>query len=126
MLVVTFSATGRQNCVTVDGVPYVYARTRLGPFLLPARCQHRGGPLHLAAFECGGTRLVCPWHGRALSVTRLLRSGIPATRRGNVVTAVFDVPPGTGHEVGYRPMAPDLALAREDAVGFAALSPSPA
>jgi hypothetical protein len=111
MLVVTFSATGKQNCVIVGGVPYIYARTRLGPFLMPAGCLHKGGPLHLASLERGGTCLVCPWHGRALPVTRMLRSGIPATRRGSVVTAVFAVPAGTGHEVGYRPVSADLAAA---------------
>jgi nitrite reductase/ring-hydroxylating ferredoxin subunit len=109
MLVLTFSVAGRNNCVMVAGTPYVYARTRIGSFLLPARCPHRGGPLHLATFEPTGTRLICPWHGRATSVTRAMSTGIPVTRRGNVVTAVFPHPVSTDHRTEHRPVSPELA-----------------
>jgi nitrite reductase (NADH) small subunit len=109
MLVLTFSAAGRNNCVTVAGTPYIYARTRLGSFLLSARCPHRGGPLHLATFEPAGTRLICPWHGRATSVTRALSMGIAVTRRGNVVTAVFPHPASTDYQINHRPVSPELA-----------------
>jgi nitrite reductase/ring-hydroxylating ferredoxin subunit len=109
MLVLTFSVSGRNNCVTVAGAPYIYARTRIGSFLMSARCPHRGGPLHLATFERTGTRLVCPWHGRATSVARARSTGIPATRRGDVVTAVFPHPAETDHQVEHRPVSPDLA-----------------
>lgn|GEM_PF-1990184 len=110
MLVVSFAARpGKDNCVMVDDLPYVYARTECGEFVLPARCPHRGGPLHLASFEPGRTRLVCPWHERATSVTRLLRAGIPAVRRGDTVTAVLPVADGAPHRLEHRPMSEGLS-----------------
>lgn len=111
MPVLTFAAEGAGNCVVVGDSPYVFARTAKGSFVLPARCPHRGGPLHLATFD-GGGRLICPWHERATSVTRALRAGIPAVRRGRVVTAVFPGPADLGHTVGYRPMSPCLTSGR--------------
>ncbi|WP_329008753.1 Rieske 2Fe-2S domain-containing protein [Micromonospora rifamycinica] len=111
MPVLTFAAEGAGNCVTVRDAPYVFARTTKGSFVLPARCAHRGGPLHLATFD-GGTRLICPWHGRATSVTRAVRTGIPAVRRGRIVTAVFSGTVDPEHAVGYRPMSPCLTAGR--------------
>lgn len=108
MLVVSFATTGRRNCVVIDGEPFVYARTRLGAFVLPARCRHRGGPLHLAGLAHGVPRLVCPWHERCTPVARLLEAGIPAVRRGRRVTAVFPAPAGAAHSVEHRPLSPDL------------------
>lgn len=109
MLVVTFAAGGAGNCVVVAGRAYVFARSPRGPFVLPANCPHRGGPLHLADFGADGSRLVCPWHGRLTSVTRWLRDGIPAVRRGHVVTAVFDVPPETAYTLERRPLSGSLS-----------------
>lgn len=111
MPVLIFAAEGTGNCIVVHDAPYVFARTARGAFLLPARCPHRGGPLHLAAPDEGGGRLICPWHGRATSVTRSIRAGIPAVRRGRVVTAVFPGPPDPGHRLEYRPMSPSLTRA---------------
>jgi hypothetical protein len=108
MLVLSFSVEGAGNCVEVGDVPYVYARTARGSFILPARCPHRGGPLHLATLEGPAARAICPWHGRATSTTRLLSKGIPAVRWGNTVTAVFPVPADTAVTRSYRPMSPDL------------------
>jgi nitrite reductase (NADH) small subunit len=89
VLVVKFAATGGDNCVVVDGCPLFYARTELGSFVMPARCRHRGGPLHLARFDPGLGVLVCPWHERLTSVHKALTAGIPAVRRGSTVTAVL-------------------------------------
>jgi nitrite reductase (NADH) small subunit len=109
MLVLTFRADGGAgNCAVVEGEPYVFARTGQGSFVLRAQCPHRGGPMHLAEAAEGGARLVCPWHGRTASVERMIRSGLPAVRSGNTVTAVFGVPAGADHAVGYRPLSADL------------------
>jgi nitrite reductase/ring-hydroxylating ferredoxin subunit len=108
MLVLTFAVDGAGNCVEVAEWPYVFARTGLGSFVLRARCPHRGGPLHLGALDRDGNRLICPWHGRANSVTRLARTGVPAVRRGNRVTAVFPDDGPVAHAVGYRPVSADL------------------
>ena len=110
MLVLSFAVDGAGNCAEVGDTPYVYARTAAGAFVAPARCAHRGGPLHLATAVAGGTRLVCPWHGRAVSVTRLLARGVPAVRSGGTVTAVFPVAPGTAAGTGHRPISPDLRV----------------
>ncbi|MFC4584816.1 Rieske (2Fe-2S) protein [Sphaerisporangium corydalis] len=108
MLVLTFAAEGAGNCVEVGSVPYVYARTARGAFVLPARCSHRGGPLHLADLDKAGVRLVCPWHGAGISATRLIKKGIPAVRWGNTVTAVFPVPADTETSTGHLPLSRDL------------------
>lgn len=108
MLVLTFAVEGAGNCVEVGSVPYVYARTARGSFVLPAQCSHRGGPLHLAALDEAGGRAVCPWHGAATSITRMIKKGIPAVRLGNTVTAVFPVPPDTEATTGHLPMSRDL------------------
>ena len=112
MPVLTFATEGAGNCVTVLGTPYVYAQTENGSFMLPARCPHRGGPLHLAVFENEGSRLVCPWHERATSVTRYIKAGSPAVRRGRVVTAVFPGPANTPHTAAYRPLSASLRRTR--------------
>jgi hypothetical protein len=108
MLVLTFAVEGTGNCVEVAGMPYVYARTPSGSFVLPARCAHRGGPLHLATLDATGARLVCPWHERTTLASRLIRKGIPAVRKGNTVTAVFPVPADTATTTNHRPISPDL------------------
>jgi nitrite reductase (NADH) small subunit len=112
MLVMSFAVEGVGNCAEVGGVPYVYARTTQGAFVSPARCAHRGGPLHLATIEPGNTRMVCPWHGRGTSMKRLLTKGIPAVRSGGTVTAVFPVSPTTATATTYRPISPDLCKLR--------------
>ncbi|MEV4741117.1 Rieske 2Fe-2S domain-containing protein [Streptomyces sp. NPDC049555] len=108
MPVVTFSAMGRENCVEVAGVPYVYARTAQGAFVMPATCPHRGGPLHLAGITPEGNRLVCPWHERKVSLGRL-RKEIPAVRRGDLVTAVIPGPADARTILRHRPLSADLA-----------------
>lgn len=97
--------------MTVAGMPYVYARTAQGAFVMPARCPHRGGPLHLARIGPNGRQLVCPWHERGVSLSRL-RQEVPAVRRGDLVTAVFAGAFDTGAEpqVEYRPLSPDLSI----------------
>jgi nitrite reductase (NADH) small subunit len=86
----------------------VYARTEVGSFVLPARCPHRGGPLNLATVAPDRARLVCPWHGRATSFTKSLRSGTPAVRRGDTVTAVFPCRADSPYALEHRPSSPDL------------------
>jgi nitrite reductase (NADH) small subunit len=111
MLVLSLAVSGTGNCATVAGTPYVYARTELGSFVLPARCPHRGGPLHLAALEPGRARLVCPWHERATSVSRSLKAGIPAVRRGEVVTVVFPHDADAAYQVEHLPLSAELSRA---------------
>ncbi|HEY3611968.1 MAG TPA: Rieske 2Fe-2S domain-containing protein [Pseudonocardiaceae bacterium] len=104
----SFAVEGTGNSVDVGGVPYVYARTPRGSFVLPARCAHRGGPLHLATVDETGALLVCPWHERTTSANRLIRRSVPAVRAGNTVTAVFPVPADTEVVTRHRPVSPDL------------------
>jgi hypothetical protein len=109
MPVLTFAVSGPGNCVEVDGVPYVYARTAQGGSVLRAACPHRGGPLHLAVPDRTGRQLVCPWHERGTSLSRL-RKEIPAVRNGATVTAV--IPARAGSTVIHRhlPLSPELTL----------------
>lgn len=108
MLVVTFQVAGRKNCAVINGEPFVYARTRRGSFVLGVRCPHRGGPLHLARLAPDGKHLICPWHGRATSVTRALAAGLPAVRQGDRVTVVFPHPPAANWRLEHRPLSADL------------------
>jgi nitrite reductase (NADH) small subunit len=110
--VVTFATEGSGNCVRIRDSAFIYARTEHGEFVMPARCPHRGGPLHLATFEAGGSRLVCPWHERATSVSRHLKGGIPAVRRGAVVTAVFPGSADAPYSVEHAPLSADLSRSR--------------
>ncbi|SRR6266571_6390253 len=112
MFVLTFAAAGRGNCAEIEGVPYVFARTSLGSFVMPARCAHRGGPLHLGDLDERGTRLVCPWHGGHTSVARMIKTAVPAVRTGNTVTAVFPDPADSGRAVTYRPLSAALTGGR--------------
>jgi nitrite reductase (NADH) small subunit len=110
MFVVKISVVGAGNCAQVAGMPYVYADAGSGSFVLPAKCPHRGGPLHLAQVEPGKSRLICPWHGRAISATRFVQAGLPAVRRGNQVTIVFPHQADTEVVIGHRPMSAALAV----------------
>ncbi|MEO6501974.1 MAG: Rieske 2Fe-2S domain-containing protein [Jatrophihabitantaceae bacterium] len=115
MHVVKISTAGKGNCAEVNRIPYVYASTEFGDFVLPARCPHRGGPLHLAQVEAESYRLVCPWHGRATSVRRLARRGIPAVRRGDEVSIVFPGDASADCAVTHRPLSAGLRFdARSD------------
>lgn len=116
MPVVRFSVAGRDNCAVVAGTPYVYARTDDSSFVMPAVCPHRGGPLHLAEVTPEGNRLVCPWHNRRTSLTRL-RGRIPAVRSGNRVTAVFPGPSQTDVRLEHRPLSADLRAGAPAASG---------
>src|SRR6266566_1791974 len=106
MFVLTFAAAGRGNCAEIEGVPYVFARTSLGSFVMPARCVHRGD------LDERGTRLVCPWHGGHTSVARMIKTAVPAVRTGNTVTAVFPDPADSGRAVTYRPLSAALTGGR--------------
>lgn len=108
----TFAAAGRDNCVQVgtgvSAASYVWATTGAGSFVLPARCAHRGGPMHLATVDDRGVRLVCPWHCGGSSLTRLRKHGIPAVRTGGTVTAVLPHPADAEHRLEHRPLSPAL------------------
>jgi nitrite reductase/ring-hydroxylating ferredoxin subunit len=110
MFIVKISTVGAGNCAQVAGMPYVYADAGSGSFVLPASCPHRGGPLHLAQVEPGRSRLICPWHARATSVTKFVKAGLPAVRRGDQVTIVFPHQTETEVVIGHRPMSAALAV----------------
>ncbi len=102
---------GPGNCAVVGDRSFVWARTARGSFVLPARCPHRGGPLHLARLSADGGRLLCPWHGSATSLSRLLKTGVPAVRRGEEVTAVLPDAGDTPYSLEHRPLSRDLRTA---------------
>lgn len=114
MHVVKIATAGQGNCAELDRIPYVYASTELGGFVLPARCPHRGGPLHLATVDARSYRLICPWHGGANSVRRMIRQALPAVRRGDRVSIVFPGESSDGCAIGYRPLSADLRFDRKE------------
>ena len=64
------------------------------PALVPARCPHRGGPLHFATREerAQGTVLVCPWHRTPVPLRALKRRAVATVQSGARVCAVIDAP----------------------------------
>lgn len=108
MPVVTFRTSGAGNCARVADLPYVYIRTEAGGAVLPSSCPHRGGPLNLATMDTAGRRLVCPWHERGTSLSRLRRQ-VPAVRSGDTVTAVLPGPANAAVTLCHLPLSPALA-----------------
>jgi len=112
MHVVKIATAGQGNCAEINRIPYVYASTEFGDFVLPARCPHRGGPLHLAKVEAQSYRLICPWHGKANSAKHAVRRGLPAVRRGDRVSIVFPGDVLDETTIVHRPLSPDLRFDR--------------
>lgn len=85
------------------------------PALVPARCPHRGGPLHFATMtqRAQGAVLVCPWHGTPVPLRALKRRGAAMVQSGNRVRAVIDAPDGAEAIVRHIPIrfATDAACA---------------
>lgn len=76
------------------------------PALVPARCPHRGGPLHFATLEdrAQGKVLVCPWHGTPVPLRALKRRAVAAVQSGDSVRAVIDAPAGAEPIARYIPI----------------------
>lgn len=88
-------------CLELDGVLH----------LLPSRCPHRGGPLHLGRVERGW--LTCPWHGTRFRLGRMCATGVPAVRTGDLLVAY--VPAEAGSEDLSTPVpVRQMVLAQEE------------
>ena len=95
MLVVEFDAR-EHNYLVVENEPYFVLHVSDAAFLVTRdRCPHRGGPLHLGAWDSQTRSLTCPWHGACLIEPVLARRAVPAVRRGSTITALFPVPAET-------------------------------
>jgi nitrite reductase (NADH) small subunit len=83
--------------------------------LVPARCPHRGGPLHFAALEqrAQGAVLVCPWHDTPIPLRALRRRAAATVQSGTRVRAVIDAPADAPLAVRHIPIRfePDAACA---------------
>lgn len=81
----------KHNFVQVDDRGYfLLSHPKQGEVLVPNRCPHRGGPLHLSQWEPGQERLTCPWHGASVSCRNLLEHSVPFVRAGGKAVAVLD------------------------------------
>lgn len=74
--------------------------------LVPARCPHRGGPLHVATVEEGGkgAALVCPWHESRIPLRALQARAVATVQSGSAVRAVIDAPAGARINVRHLPV----------------------
>lgn len=52
-------------------------------FLVSTRCQHRGGPLHMASYDGKKECLTCPWHKVPTSIRALRHRALPTARVGD-------------------------------------------
>jgi len=87
----------RREANAIEVGEYLYMYLDAGdPALVPARCPHRGGPLHFAAVEhrAHGVVLVCPWHGTQVPLRALKRRATATVQSGHRVRAVIDAPDG--------------------------------
>lgn len=60
--------------------------------LVPGRCRHRGGPLHLAqrAEDATGSYLICPWHATRTRCSTLQRQALTSVQSGSSLTVVIE------------------------------------
>lgn len=81
------------NALEVGDELYVFLSER-DPALVPARCPHRGGPLHVATVEDTGKgpALVCPWHESKVPVRALRARALATVQVGDQVRAVVEAP----------------------------------
>ena len=57
--------------------------------MLPSRCRHRGGPLHLGTIDPNGDAVLCPWHDNPVRMRWLRNRALPLIRRqGDLWTAI--------------------------------------
>ena len=95
MVVITFDPCAH-NFVRVGDDYYFLMRLPDGsPVMLPDRCQHRGGPLHLGDWDEERGCLVCPWHQTRYTEKSVRKRAIPMVYGEARATIVLDVPPDT-------------------------------
>jgi len=85
-----------------------------GTFLVDGVCPHRGGPLHLGRVDAAAGAVECPWHGRLVSLRKLVRDAYPMVVRDDIAAAVL---PGTGDddvELQCRVVHPTNATKRDE------------
>lgn len=75
---VSFNEKNGDVLICGDHRFFVFREKNSTPFVIPAQCPHRGGPLSMGEFdECSG-RLSCPWHGYSWTLKKLRSWGLPA------------------------------------------------
>lgn len=79
------------NYVAVEERTYFLKRHAYSTQLLPTKCPHRGGPLHMGEVTGDGQSVICPWHDNAYRVCNLEKSALPTVRvRNRISTVVGD------------------------------------
>jgi hypothetical protein len=78
----------RADLLLVDDKRYFLLKQGSGAAVVVAgNCPHRGGPLHLAEVAPGGLR--CPWHGREVPLSLLVRKALPMVLRDECAAVVL-------------------------------------
>ncbi|WP_437963756.1 Rieske 2Fe-2S domain-containing protein [Sorangium sp. So ce260] len=96
------------NYIAGDAADYFLLRTGSQTLMVPDRCPHRGGPLHLAQRE--GQALVCPWHEGRVPLHALRRRSLALIRRGSRVAVILDEPPACAPRLMRRSLIADADL----------------
>jgi hypothetical protein len=61
-----------------------------GRHVVPGKCAHRGGPLHLGHVDEKARSIICPWHQGKTNIARLVESALPAVSVPGRVTVVLN------------------------------------
>ncbi|ADO74273.1 Rieske 2Fe-2S domain-containing protein [Stigmatella aurantiaca] len=89
-VVVRFEPAHVNFLIAGDERYFLFRSDAQGLLLLKDACPHRGGPLHLGAWETHpAAKLRCPWHGNAIPLRPLERAACPMVLREGQATAVL-------------------------------------
>jgi nitrite reductase (NADH) small subunit len=78
------------NWLSIGDRDYFVLSTMGKQTLLPDRCPHRGGPLHLGTWDSCRNGIICPWHQSFVSLRMLMREAPAAVRTRRQLTVVMD------------------------------------
>jgi hypothetical protein len=95
----------RNNSVQVGENIYFVWTDGAERAMVPAKCAHRGGPLHLATACSKTASLVCPWHGSRVTTRALVRQALPMCWREQEATVVL--PASSVFSLAWLPVSHD-------------------
>jgi nitrite reductase/ring-hydroxylating ferredoxin subunit len=79
-----------QNFIEDRQHAFMLLRTESGELeAVPAKCPHRGGPLHLGSYDAQKQCIRCPWHQSDVKLSTLRARALPLVSARGVTTVVL-------------------------------------